>query len=96
MVTENADKQFKQVVKKAMKLNNKALAAVGCYAQLKPEELAAVDGVDLVLGATEKFKITDYINDLSKNDFGEVHSCEIADADFYVGSYSMATEPVLS
>jgi hypothetical protein len=49
---------------------------------LKPEELAAVDGVDLVLGATEKFKITDYINDLSKNDFGEVHSCEIADADF--------------
>ena len=64
-VTENADKQFKQVVKKAMKLNDKAfVAAVGCYAQLKPEELAAVDGVDLVLGATEKFKITDYINDL--------------------------------
>ncbi|MFC4178797.1 MULTISPECIES: tRNA (N(6)-L-threonylcarbamoyladenosine(37)-C(2))-methylthiotransferase MtaB [Flavobacterium] len=89
-VTENADKQFKQVVKKAMKLNDKAfVAAVGCYAQLKPEELAAVDGVDLVLGATEKFKITDYINDLSKNDFGEVHSCEISEADFYVGSYSI-------
>ena len=89
-VTDNADKQFKQVVKKAMKLNSKAfVAAVGCYAQLKPEELATVDGVDLVLGATEKFKITDYINDLSKNDFGEVHSCEIADADFYVGSYSI-------
>jgi threonylcarbamoyladenosine tRNA methylthiotransferase MtaB len=89
-VTENADKQFKQIVKKAMKLNNKAfVAAVGCYAQLKPEELAAVDGVDLVLGATEKFKITDYINDLSKNDMGEVHSCEIEEADFYVGSYSI-------
>ena len=89
-VTENADKQFKQVVRKAMKLNDKAfVAAVGCYAQLKPEELAAVDGVDLVLGATEKFKITDYINDLSKNDFGEVHSCEISEADFYVGSYSI-------
>jgi len=89
-VTDNADKQFKQVVKKAMKLNDKAfVAAVGCYAQLKPEELAAVDGVDLVLGATEKFKITDYINDLSKNDFGEVHSCEISEADFYVGSYSI-------
>ena len=89
-VTENADKQFKQVVRKAMKLNEKAfVAAVGCYAQLKPEELAAVDGVDLVLGATEKFKITDYINDLSKNDFGEVHSCEITEADFYVGSYSI-------
>ena len=89
-VTENADKQFKQVVKKAMNLNAKAfVAAVGCYAQLKPEQLAAVDGVDLVLGATEKFKITDYINDLSKNDFGEVHSCEISEADFYVGSYSI-------
>ena len=89
-VTENADKQFKQIVKKAMKRNDKAfVAAVGCYAQLKPEELAAVDGVDLVLGATEKFKITDYINDLTKNDRSEVHSCEIEDADFYVGSYSI-------
>ena len=89
-VTENADKQFKQIVKKAMKLNDKAfVAAVGCYAQLKPEELAAVDGIDLVLGATEKFKITDYINDLTKNNFGEVHSCEIEEADFYVGSYSI-------
>jgi threonylcarbamoyladenosine tRNA methylthiotransferase MtaB len=89
-VTENADKQFKQIVKKAMKLNDKAfIAAVGCYAQLKPEELAVVGGVDLVLGATEKFKITDYINDLSKNDMGEVHSCEIEEADFYVGSYSI-------
>ncbi len=89
-VTENADKQFKQIVKKAIKLNpNAFVVAVGCYAQLKPEELASVDGVDLVLGATEKFKITDYINDLSKNDIGEVHSCEIEEADFYVGSYSI-------
>jgi threonylcarbamoyladenosine tRNA methylthiotransferase MtaB len=89
-VTENADKRFKTIVKQAQKVNPDAfVAAVGCYAQLKPEELAAVDGVDLVLGATEKFKITDYINDLSKNDFGEVHSCEIEDADFYVGSYSI-------
>ena len=89
-VTENADKQFKQIVRKAQKLNPDAfVAAVGCYAQLKPEELAAVDGVDLVLGATEKFKITDYLNDLSKNDRGEIHSCEISEADFYVGSYSI-------
>jgi threonylcarbamoyladenosine tRNA methylthiotransferase MtaB len=89
-VTENADKRFKTIVKQAQKVNPDAfVAAVGCYAQLKPEELAAVDGVDLVLGATEKFKITDYINDLSKNDFGEVHSCEIEEADFYVGSYSI-------
>ncbi len=89
-VTENADKRFKTIVKQAQKSNpNAFVAAIGCYAQLKPQELADVNGVDLVLGATEKFKITDYLNDLSKNDFGEVHSCEIEDADFYVGSYSI-------
>ena len=89
-VTENADKRFKTIVKQAQKANEEAfIIGVGCYAQLKPEELAAVDGVDLVLGATEKFKITDYLHDLSKNDFGEVHSCEIQEADFYVGSYSI-------
>ncbi|MFT4697798.1 MAG: threonylcarbamoyladenosine tRNA methylthiotransferase MtaB [Flavobacteriaceae bacterium] len=89
-VTENADKRFKTIVKQAQKGNPDAfIAAVGCYAQLKPQELADVNGVDLVLGATEKFKITDYINDLSKNDFGEVHSCEIEEANFYVGSYSI-------
>ncbi|MFK7832518.1 MAG: tRNA (N(6)-L-threonylcarbamoyladenosine(37)-C(2))-methylthiotransferase MtaB [Winogradskyella sp.] len=89
-VTENADKRFKTIVKQAQKVNPEAfVAAIGCYAQLKPEELADVNGVDLVLGATEKFKITDYLNDLTKNDFGEVHSCEIKDADFYVGSYSI-------
>ncbi|TRO66671.1 tRNA (N(6)-L-threonylcarbamoyladenosine(37)-C(2))-methylthiotransferase MtaB [Christiangramia sabulilitoris] len=89
-VTENADKRFKTIVKQAQKANEDAyLVAVGCYAQLKPEELADVDGVDLVLGATEKFKITDYLNDLTKNDHGEVHSCEIDEADFYVGSYSI-------
>ncbi len=89
-VTENADKRFKIIVKQAQKLNpNAFIAAIGCYAQLKPQELADVNGVDLVLGATEKFKITDYINDLSKNDYGEVHSCEIEEADFYVGSYSI-------
>ncbi|SNR39275.1 tRNA (N(6)-L-threonylcarbamoyladenosine(37)-C(2))-methylthiotransferase MtaB [Lutibacter flavus] len=89
-VTDNADKRFKSIVKSALKKNEEAfLIAIGCYAQLKPEELAAVDGVDLVLGATEKFKVTNYINDLSKNDMGEVHSCEIEEADFYVGSYSI-------
>lgn len=89
-VTENADKRFKTIVKQAQKVNSDAFViAIGCYAQLKPEELADVNGVDLVLGATEKFKITDYLNDLSKNDMGEVHSCEIEEADFYVGSYSI-------
>jgi threonylcarbamoyladenosine tRNA methylthiotransferase MtaB len=89
-VTDNADKRFKSIVKNALKKNSNAfIIAVGCYAQLKPEELAAVDGVDLVLGATEKFNVTSYINDLTKNNIGEVHSCEISEADFYVGSYSI-------
>ncbi len=89
-VTENADKRFKTIVKQAQRANASAyIVAVGCYAQLQPEELAAVNGVDLVLGATEKFKITDYLNQLTKNDTAAIHSCEIADADFYVSSYSV-------
>jgi threonylcarbamoyladenosine tRNA methylthiotransferase MtaB len=94
-VTENADKRFKTIVKQAQKLNPEAfIAAVGCYAQLKPQELADVNGVDLVLGATEKFNITGYINDLLSHPersrgVGEIHSCEIEEADFYVGSYSI-------
>jgi threonylcarbamoyladenosine tRNA methylthiotransferase MtaB len=88
-VTENADKRFKTIVKQAQKSNPEAfLIAIGCYAQLQPKQLAEVEGVDLVLGATEKFKITDYLNDLTKNEVGAIHSCEIEDADFYVGSYS--------
>lgn len=89
-VTDNADKKFRSVVRTALKQNEDAfLIAIGCYAQLKPEELANTEGVDLVLGATEKFKVTNYIQDLSKNEIGEIHSCEINDADFYVGSYSI-------
>jgi len=88
-VTENADKRFKTIVKQSQRINSEAfIVAVGCYAQLQPEELAAVNGVDLVLGATEKFKITDYLNELTKNETGAIHSCDIEDADFYVSSYS--------
>jgi threonylcarbamoyladenosine tRNA methylthiotransferase MtaB len=94
-VTENADKRFKTTVKQAQKQNPEAfVVAVGCYAQLKPHELANVNGVDLVLGATEKFKVTSYINDLLQQPdrskgTAEVHSCDIEAADFYVGSYSI-------
>jgi threonylcarbamoyladenosine tRNA methylthiotransferase MtaB len=89
-VTENADKRFKEIVKKTQKINEKAfVAAVGCYAQLKPEALAEVDGVDLVLGATEKFNLTAYLNDLTKQEVGTVHACEIEEADFYVGGYAI-------
>ena len=89
-VTENADRQFKTYVRHALKQNPDAfIAAIGCYAQLKPEELASVDGVDLVLGATEKFNILAYLDDLTKNQQGIIHSCEIEEADFYIGSYAI-------
>ena len=94
-VTENADKRFKTIVKQALKTNPDAfVVAVGCYAQLKPEELADVEGVDLVFGATEKFKVTSYLNELlsqpaQERTEAQIHSCEIDEADFYVGSYSI-------
>jgi threonylcarbamoyladenosine tRNA methylthiotransferase MtaB len=89
-VTEKADKRFKSLVKKALKLNNKAfIAAIGCYAQLQPEELISVKGVDLVLGANEKFKLPDYLNDLTKIETGKIHSCEIDEVSKYVGSFSL-------
>lgn len=94
-VTSNADKKFKTYVNKARRANKDAfVVGIGCYAQLQPEELADVDGVDLVLGATEKFKVTNYLNDLLAQprldgERGIVHSCEIEEANFYVGSYSL-------
>ncbi len=88
-VTQNADKECKYWVKQGLKFNPDAfVVVVGCYAQLKPDEIADIKGVDLVLGATEKFKITDYLNKLAKKNIAEVHSCEINEANFYVGSYS--------
>ena len=88
-VTENADNRFKLIVKQALTANSDAfIIAIGCYAQLKPQELSNIYGVDLVLGAKEKFNIMDYIDDLSKHDVCKIHSCEIDEADFYVGSFS--------
>ncbi len=89
-VTANADKECRSIVKNAMKSNpNGFVVVVGCYAQLKPQEIAEMEGVDLVLGATEKFNIVDYLDDLEKQDETIVHSCEIEEADFYIGSYSI-------
>jgi threonylcarbamoyladenosine tRNA methylthiotransferase MtaB len=61
---------------------------VGCYAQLKPEEISNIEGVDLVLGASEKFKLLNYLNDLQKKSKAEIYSCEIEEANFFVDSYS--------
>jgi len=89
-VTANADKECRTIVKNAMKANPEGfVVVVGCYAQLKPQEIAEMEGVDLVLGATEKFNIVDYLDDLNKENDAIVHSCEIEEADFYVGSYSI-------
>ncbi|MBP7173337.1 MAG: tRNA (N(6)-L-threonylcarbamoyladenosine(37)-C(2))-methylthiotransferase MtaB [Cloacibacterium sp.] len=90
-VTDNADKECKLHVKRAMKANPEGLVVVlGCYAQLKPEEISAIEGVDLVLGAKEKFNLLSFLDDLQKSEtLAEVHSCEIDEADFFIGSYSI-------
>lgn len=88
-VTENADRECKKIVHKALQKNPDAfIAVIGCYAQLKPDQITSIEGVDLVLGATEKFNIAAYLNDLSKKQQAEVHSCEVDQADFFVSSYS--------
>jgi MiaB-like protein len=90
-VTDNADKECKFHVKRAVKANPEGLVVVlGCYAQLKPEEISAIEGVDLVLGAKEKFNLLNFLDDLHKAEASaQVHSCEIEDADFFIGSYSI-------
>jgi len=90
-VTENADRECKLHVKRAMKANPDGLVVIlGCYAQLKPEEISEIEGVDLVLGAKEKFNILSYLDDLQKSENqGIIHSCEIDEADFFIGSYSI-------
>jgi threonylcarbamoyladenosine tRNA methylthiotransferase MtaB len=88
-VTENADKECKTVVKSALKNSPDAFVAIiGCYAQLKPEEIAKIEGVDVVLGASEKFKLLNYIQFSQKNQATEIHSCEIDDVQQFISSYS--------
>ncbi len=88
-VTVNADRECKQVVKSALDISPEAfVVVVGCYAQLKPQEIANIEGVDLVLGAAEKFKLLNYLNDLQKKTQAEIFSCEIDEANFFVDAYS--------
>jgi len=89
-VTENADNKFKVFVNKALKINpNAFVAAIGCYAQLKPKELLSVKGVDLVLGASEKFNIVNYLLNIDQ-DFSKLdHSCNINDVDSFTESFSI-------
>ena len=88
-VTENADNECKSIVKSALLKNPEAfVAVVGCYAQLKPEEISKIEGVDVVLGATEKFKLLNYIHLSGKHLHAQIHNCEISDANFFVDAYS--------
>ena len=88
-VTDNADKKFKNILNRAKKRNPNAFnIIVGCYAQLKPKYISEISGVDLVLGANEKFNVIDYVGQLDKaNTF--VYSCDINDVNKYESSYSV-------
>jgi len=89
-VTDNADKKFKYFVKQAQKINpNAFIAAIGCYAQLKPKELLSVDGVDLVLGAADKFNLLEYLKNIDSDYSNKVHSCNINEVNFFKESYSL-------
>ncbi|HEY9002647.1 MAG TPA: tRNA (N(6)-L-threonylcarbamoyladenosine(37)-C(2))-methylthiotransferase MtaB [Mucilaginibacter sp.] len=88
-VTENADKKCKKVVKEALKISpNAYVTIVGCYAQLKPKEISEIPGVDMVLGAAEKFQIIDHISDLTKQPKALVYNQPVSEANQFVSSYS--------
>lgn len=88
-VTDNADKKCRKVVKEALKHSpNAYITIVGCYAQLKPQEIADIEGVDMVLGAAEKFRIVEYISDLTKNPKTVIHNSPIREANTFVASHS--------
>lgn len=90
-VTDNADKRFRYLVHGILKRNPEAyIIAVGCYAQTNPDEISRTGGVDLVLGAKDKFKITEYLSSLEKVPATQVHSCDISEVDTYDGSYSLS------
>jgi threonylcarbamoyladenosine tRNA methylthiotransferase MtaB len=88
-VTEHADKKCRKVVKEALKHSpNAYIAIVGCYAQLKPKEISEIPGVDIVLGAAEKFMITEYITDLTKKENPQIFNQNISEAKSFISSYS--------
>ena len=88
-VTDNADKKCKQIVKKAKKQNPDAFVAIiGCYAQLKPQEISEIQGVNLVLGANEKFNILEHVENIDKEEGSKIFEGEISDVTVFHPSYS--------
>jgi threonylcarbamoyladenosine tRNA methylthiotransferase MtaB len=89
-VTDNADKECRQIVRKIQRKAPEALVVItGCYAQLKPKEIAEIPGVDLVLGAAEKFNIAQHLKEVSKNDATKICSCDVEDVNVFVPSHSV-------
>ncbi len=88
-VTQNADKECKRIVKKGLNLNPKAFViVVGCYAQLKPDEIAQIPGVDMVLGANEKFNILAHLDSLEKKEQTTIFNTEIKEVQEYTPAFS--------
>ncbi len=89
-VTDQADRKCRHMIRQALRSNESAFIAVtGCYAQLKPQEIAAIPGVDIVLGAGEKFQLPQYLKDLTKKSNGEIHACAIEAADVFESAYAI-------
>lgn len=89
-VTDNADKKCRKIVKEALKISpNAFIGIIGCYAQLKPHEIAEIPGVDAVLGASEKFQLIELLGDFKKKDKSEVYAQEIKNANTFNNAYSL-------
>jgi threonylcarbamoyladenosine tRNA methylthiotransferase MtaB len=89
-VTDNADKECRQIVRRIQRRSPESLIVItGCYAQLKPQEIAEIEGVDLVLGAAEKFHISSHLQELVKGDSTKICSCDIEDVSGFHSSYSL-------
>jgi len=89
-VTDNADKECRQLVRRIQRRSPESLVIItGCYAQLKPDEIASIPGVDLVLGAAEKFNIVDHLRELTKGDSARICSCDIQEIDTFHTSWSV-------
>ncbi len=89
-VTENADKECRQLVRRIQRKAPEAMVVItGCYAQLKPKEIAEIPGVNLVLGAAEKFNIAAHLKEMTKNDATKICSCDIEDVNVFTASHSV-------
>ncbi len=90
-VTDNADKECRQLVRRIQRRSPESLVVItGCYAQLKPKEIAEIQGVDLVLGAAEKFNISQHLKELTKGNSAKISSCDIEDVTGFNASFSIA------